>query len=243
VTLESPGGPTLLFWTADRATWNAATRSITLVNADGSRVTVSDGDAAVLGGGGESGAESGTSGEDWVRQTAWVVRPRPSCPLETRFGVGYLRRTATGEAAPTIPLPPPDTGRFGRPWFRDGGIVPPDVLSLDPGPGHCDWDDMLILRMNVELGRRKDSEETLLEYVRDPQNRWAVNSADPDETVTLGRFEPSVSPPDDVTFTGYVYFDGMELWRSKSATTTLVFLRRETVWEQWPQLRMVNRCM
>jgi hypothetical protein len=243
VTLESQGESTLLVWPADRTTWTADARAVTFSNFDGTSATVQDGDGVILGGGGDSSAESGMSGEEWVSQVRWVAPPAASCPLETRWGVGDVRLAGSTDASPDLPLPPPDTGKLGRPWFFDGEIVPPYVLSLEPGPGHCGWDDMLLLGMNRELGQPKGSEATDVQYVRDPRNRWAPGSTNPAPNATLGRFEPSVTPPADIAFTGYTYVDGMELWRSASATDALVFLRRGDVWEQWPRLQLLAGCM
>lgn len=88
VLLESPGEVMLLFWPADRTTWSAESRAISFKNFDGSVFTVSDGDHVVLGGGGDSEAESGISGAEWVRRTKWVAPPASSCPLDPRWGVG-----------------------------------------------------------------------------------------------------------------------------------------------------------
>ncbi len=90
VFLERGGEVTLLFWPADRATWSAASRAITFENFDGSVVTVGDGDHVVLGGGGDTEAESGISGEEWVRRMEWVAPPASSCSLDPRWGVGAV---------------------------------------------------------------------------------------------------------------------------------------------------------
>lgn len=94
VYLEDPGGDLwLLTWPADRTTWSEESRSITFENFaafDGTIVTVGDGDPVVLGGGGSSEAESGISGEEWVRRVDWVAPPAPSCSLDRRFHVGVV---------------------------------------------------------------------------------------------------------------------------------------------------------
>ncbi len=90
VVLESPGEVALLFWPADRTTWKASFRSITFENYDGSVVTVHDGNNVVLGGSGDSEAESGISGADWVRQMTWVAPPASSCAFEAWWGVGAV---------------------------------------------------------------------------------------------------------------------------------------------------------
>ena len=141
------------------------------------------------------------------------------------------------------PLPPPDTGKLGKLWSYNGQQVPWNVLSLSPGPGHCGWDDVLFLRMSIHLGQPSMSSDTDLEYVRDPANRWVAEPTDDSGWMTLGRFEPSVPKPADAVFTGYVYVDGMELWRSDAASNALVFLRRGETWEQWPRSRTPIACM
>jgi hypothetical protein len=141
-----------------------------------------------------------------------------------------------------LPLPPPDTGTYGRPWTLNGQIVPYNVLRLDQGSQHCGWEDITFLNMNKKLGEPTLMADDGFEYVRDPQNRWAKEPTPPEETMTLGRFEPSVQKPADAVFTGYTYFDGMELWRSESATADFVFLRRGDIWEQWPRSRSPIGC-
>lgn len=91
VFLESRGEVTLLFWPADRTAWSAESRAITFQNLDGNVATVADGDQVVLGGGGAGEADSGISGEDWVRRTDWVAPPDLSCPLDPRWGVGAVQ--------------------------------------------------------------------------------------------------------------------------------------------------------
>jgi hypothetical protein len=68
LSLEEAGNDLLLLvWPADRTTWNGEEHAVTLENLDGSAVTLRDGDRVSLGGGGDSVAESGVSGEEWVR--------------------------------------------------------------------------------------------------------------------------------------------------------------------------------
>jgi hypothetical protein len=90
VYLERRGERMLLFWPADRTRWNEANRAITFSNLDGTVVTVRDRDAVVLGGGGDSEAESGVSGREWVSRMVWVAPPGPSCSADPRWGVGAM---------------------------------------------------------------------------------------------------------------------------------------------------------
>ena len=88
-----PGELTLLFWHADQVTWNEEARAITFENFDGSVVTVGDGDHVVLGGSGggsDSEAEGGISGEEFVRRMDWVAPPASSCSLDRWWGVGAV---------------------------------------------------------------------------------------------------------------------------------------------------------
>lgn len=92
VYLDRLGSIEVLFWPADRTAWNKELRAITFTNFDGTVVTVDDGDHVVLGGGGDSSAESGVSGEEWAKRMEWVARPAASCALDARFGVGGVQR-------------------------------------------------------------------------------------------------------------------------------------------------------
>jgi hypothetical protein len=102
VYLERADGVELLFWPADRTTWDAPSRTITFENFDGRMVTVADGDEVVLGGGGDSEAESGVSDDAWVERMEWVAPPDPSCPLDPRFGVGAVELLAASEPQPSL---------------------------------------------------------------------------------------------------------------------------------------------
>ena len=92
VFLDTTGGPVVLVWPADRTTWNAEAGTIAFANVDGSTVSVGDGTRVVLGGGGDSNDESGTTTEDWLARTTWVARPDTACPLDARWWVGAVTR-------------------------------------------------------------------------------------------------------------------------------------------------------
>jgi hypothetical protein len=92
VYLVFRGEKTLLFWPADRTRWNAEEHAIIFSNFDGTLAAASDGDAVVLGGGGDSQAESGVSGDMWASRMIWVAPPDPSCSAERRWGVGAMGR-------------------------------------------------------------------------------------------------------------------------------------------------------
>jgi hypothetical protein len=144
---------------------------------------------------------------------------------------GEIRRAA---------LPPPETAAWpGRQWSFNGRSVPTTVISLFTGPEHCDMEEILLLHFDRQLGRPNAIAATLLEYVRDPENRWFQPTSG--EFVTLGRFEPAVPRPSDAVFTGYRY-EGMELWQSV-ATDAHVYLQRGDTWESWPRTRTLIGCV
>ena len=91
VFLEEAGDDLLLLvWPADRTTWSADPPGVTIRNLDGTSVTLRDGDRISLGGGGDSVAEGGVSGVEWVRKTVWVAPPALTCPLDARWFVGAV---------------------------------------------------------------------------------------------------------------------------------------------------------
>ncbi|MBA2720450.1 MAG: hypothetical protein H0U52_14600 [Chloroflexi bacterium] len=92
VFLATAGGDDLLVWPADRTTWNPKARTVTFANSDGRTVSAGDGTPVVMGGGGDSNRESGSTTEAWMARTPWVARPSVSCPLESRWWVGALTR-------------------------------------------------------------------------------------------------------------------------------------------------------
>ncbi len=93
VYLDAASGLTLLTWPADRTTWNGASHEITFSNFDGTVVTIGNGEHVVLGGGGDSAAEGGISGEDWISGRDWVAPPASWCSLDSRWAVGAVEET------------------------------------------------------------------------------------------------------------------------------------------------------
>lgn len=169
VTLERAGEVQLLFWPADRTTWDAEVRAITFENFDGTVVTVADGDSVVLGGSGDSELESGRSGEEWVDSMEWVAPPAGSCPLETRWGVGAVERVGAGPQASPVTIVAERAGlkldaQFDRMEVEAGGTVtvnlsientrPTDVVFDEP----CNMQAMTVeVRAPVEpIGRDWD---------------------------------------------------------------------------------------
>ena len=97
VFLETGGGESeLLVWPADRTRWDAAADAIGFTNSDGTEVTLRDGEPVSFGGGGDSTAEGGVSGEEWLARVDWVARPDPSCPMEIRW---YVNEVVSPRAA------------------------------------------------------------------------------------------------------------------------------------------------
>jgi hypothetical protein len=169
VTLERAGEVQLLFWPADRTTWDGVARAVTFENFDGTVVTVSDGDDVVLGGGGDSELESGRSGEEWVDGMEWVAPPDTSCPLETRWGVGAVERIGAGPQVSPVTTVVESAGlklvaEFDRMEVEAGGTVtvnlsientrPTDVVFDEP----CNVSAMTVaVRAPVEpIGRDWD---------------------------------------------------------------------------------------
>jgi len=74
-------------WPADRTRWDPSSRSITVETIDGIRITFSDGDRVVVGGGGSSLAEGGQNSEEWASSMDWVRRPSDSCLRDIRWFV------------------------------------------------------------------------------------------------------------------------------------------------------------
>jgi hypothetical protein len=126
VYVDQGGEETLLFWPADRALWDEPTRAITFTNYDRAITTVRDGDPVVLGGGGDSEAESGVSGAEWVATMTWVVPPASTCSLASRFGVGVVETPAPSPTATASPpaepmaTTPPTMPPFPRTPTLDG---------------------------------------------------------------------------------------------------------------------------
>ena len=90
--LVENGGPVLLVWPADRTTWDAESGTVTFANFDGGTASAGDGTRVVLGGGGDSNDEAGTTTEDWLAGMTWVAPPDATCPLDARWWVGALTR-------------------------------------------------------------------------------------------------------------------------------------------------------
>jgi hypothetical protein len=66
---------------------NAAERTVTFANPDGTPVVVADGTAVIMGGGGDSSEESGIGPEAWLDGMTWVARPADGCPIDSWWGV------------------------------------------------------------------------------------------------------------------------------------------------------------
>lgn len=74
----SDGSSSLVIWTRGSVTWNETDRSIGVSNPDGDGVTLRDGDAVSLGGGGGPAATLESAG-------SWVSRPGATCEAPEWF--------------------------------------------------------------------------------------------------------------------------------------------------------------
>lgn len=138
VFLESAGGDSeLLVWPADRTRWNAADGTIGFAQPEWSQLTLRDGEAVSLGGGGDSAGEGGVSGAEWAASVDWVAPPDASCPMEVRWYVGEVVAQGDAALAPSAtpaptPLPSADlVGIIRGDAELEGGICP--VLLSDAG--------------------------------------------------------------------------------------------------------------
>lgn len=89
--LERGGEREFLAWPAERTRWNPDVASITFRTRSGNEVTVRDGDAIVLGGGGSSRAEGGDTGAEWAAGLLWVAPPDPACLGDVRWEVSEVQ--------------------------------------------------------------------------------------------------------------------------------------------------------
>lgn len=105
VFLETAGGESeLLVWPADRTRWEATGGTIGFTNSDGTEVTLRDGEPVSFGGGGDSTAEGGVSGEEWLARVDWVARPDPSCPMEISWYVNEVVSPSAATLEPYVVL-------------------------------------------------------------------------------------------------------------------------------------------
>jgi hypothetical protein len=146
VTLERLGEVTLLYWPADRTTWDEASRTITFENFDGSSGTVADGDEVVLGGSGGTETEGGVSGAEHVASVDWVAPPDPSCPLDPWWDVGALELVAAGPGASPVTIGAEALGLklvavFDRLEVEAGGTVTVDLSIENTRPTDVVFDE------------------------------------------------------------------------------------------------------
>lgn len=102
--LDTGGEDVLLVWPADRTTWNADERTVTLEDVNGDRGTAGDGDQIRVGGGGSTVDEGGAQGDEWVEGVDWVSAPDESCPSDSRWIVGEGLREVTTQGTPAPEL-------------------------------------------------------------------------------------------------------------------------------------------
>ena len=129
------------------------------------------------------------------------------------------------------PLPPPATGIA---WTRDGKPVRGDVISLQPGPEHCDVEEVLFLTLGWPPGRQAKFADEARQFVRDPEGLFPHR--------LLGSFEWSTALPADAVFTGYLH-ESDQLWLAPSTWDRVAFVvRTEGVVEQWPRAAELYGC-
>ncbi len=130
VFLEEAGGdPALLVWPADRTRWDGTARAIHFTNFDATEVTMGDGDRVTFGGGGDSTAEGGLPGAEWVERLEWVARPDASCPIDVRWSVGEV-----GEVVNSTAPSPSEFPRLSDPAHAAAVVLASDPLFAGLGP-------------------------------------------------------------------------------------------------------------
>jgi hypothetical protein len=90
VQVLEQGEPVLLVWPSGQTSWDPETRSITFVNADGTKVTAGDGSTVILGGSGMSRDEDGELVDAWLAGMHWVARPAAGCAADRYWTVGAM---------------------------------------------------------------------------------------------------------------------------------------------------------
>jgi hypothetical protein len=80
----------ILVWYEGRTRWQAGAQQIVVENRNGGDVIVRDGDQVTLSGGGDSEAEGGLPGDQWIEGIDWVARPHPSCLRGSRWFVNEV---------------------------------------------------------------------------------------------------------------------------------------------------------
>jgi hypothetical protein len=86
--LQGDGIRALLVWPAARTTWNADTQTVSLRHLQTlDSVTLREGVALALGGGGSSVHEDGLSGDAWAARFDWVAPPASECLTDERWVV------------------------------------------------------------------------------------------------------------------------------------------------------------
>lgn len=91
--LDERGNPVLLVWPAERTTWDADARTVTLTTSDGGTVMLRDGSETSFGGGGSDVAEGGPAAEEFLASTEWVSPPDPGCVTDSRW---FVTEAVTG---------------------------------------------------------------------------------------------------------------------------------------------------
>ncbi|VAW06884.1 hypothetical protein MNBD_ACTINO02-111 [hydrothermal vent metagenome] len=87
VLLDERGELVLLVWPSDRTEWDEGSTTVQFIDPNLGLVSIVDGQAVRLGGGGSSVQEGGLGAEEWVNSIEWLSEPSPSCVTDTRWFV------------------------------------------------------------------------------------------------------------------------------------------------------------
>lgn len=112
----------------------------------------------------------------------------------------------------------------------DGEPVGADIVSIEPGPEHCNWDETVLLAVDhTKLGLRQSPFDYQASYVWDP-SRVGI----PEDLVS---FAEGVPLPPDAVDTGLRAGD-LELWLVLDSDRRAAYLVEdgEASGERWPEL-------
>jgi hypothetical protein len=117
-------------------------------------------------------------------------------------------------------------------WYDTEGMPLPRgeplVMSVSRGPGHCDWEDVLFLRLSWPLGTPFPGpiESESIQFAR-----WQGDEFPPSHFATS--FDANTTLPADAHDTGY-HRSGWHLWVVDKEIHRSVWLVHGSVTERWP---------
>jgi hypothetical protein len=125
--------------------------------------------------------------------------------------------------------------RPGPTWEKNGRPVDHNELNSVAGPEHCDWQNVVMLRVGWPLGTVSRHADQTRQFIRDPEG--AIEDFEGlDGTVEIG-----VELPSDARYTGY-HIDDLQLWLS-TAEPDAAYLRVGENVERWPRAEPQVACM